>query len=105
MIPLEIFFLCEPSLLSPLLLSWYFIRFFFLYPSSALSWELWVLKSASAKGRSVDLNMDAGKCQLSNSEQHPSIWQLEKEKVCLSQLKSTYLGLEAATGQQAPLTG
>lgn len=78
MIPLEVSFLCEPSLLSPLLPSWYFICFYI--PPSALSWELWVLKSASAKGRSVDLNMDAGKCQLSNSEQHPSIWQLQRKK-------------------------
>lgn len=79
---------------------------FFYIPLPDFSWELWVLKSASAKSRSMDLNMDAGKCQLSNSEQHPSIWQLEKnKKVCLSQLKSACLGLEAALGQQAPLTG
>lgn len=62
-----------------------FHLFFLLYSFSILSYELWVLKSAPAKGRTVHFNMDAGKCQLSNSEQHSSIWQLEGEKrVCLS---------------------
>lgn len=68
-----------------------------LYPLFLLSWELWVLKSASARGRCADLNRDAGKCQLGSSQQHP--------RLCLSQLKSMCGGLGAATGEQAPLRG
>lgn len=67
-----------------LLPSWYFIWFFLFCFPSILSCELWVLKSTSAKGRPVDLDMDAGECQLSSSEQHTSIWQPEEKKVCLS---------------------
>lgn len=49
-------------------------------------------KSGSAKGRSVDLNMDAGKCQLSSSEQHPGIWQLEGKIGLLFSVKSNVSG-------------
>jgi len=61
-----------------------FHLFFFSYPPLPFLVKLSVRKSASVRGRSVDLKTDAGKCQLSNSEQHPSIRQLQKKAKSLA---------------------
>lgn len=80
MIPLDLPFYVSQA--TPALMVFHLV-FLLCFPS-ILSCELWVLKSTSAKGRPVDLDMDAGECQLSSSEQHTSIWQPEEKKVCLS---------------------